>query len=282
MHAVKLRNGVLMPSVGYGTWRTPNETVDGLVETAIRAGYRHLDTAAKYANESGVGAGIRACVEQGVVRREELFVTTKVWNADRGYGRTIKAFETSMQQLGLETLDLYLIHWPAASQQYDCWKALNAETWRALEDLYKAGRVRAIGICNFKPHHLLPLLDTCEIAPMVNQIEIHPGMTRTDEIAFCQEKGIMVQAWSPLGTGRMVENPQIQAISARYGRTPAQLCLRWLVQKGVVPLPKSWNAQRMADNLKLWDFEISAEDCAAIDAMPYFGGSGEDPDQVMF
>ncbi len=282
MQNVKLTNGVMMPAVGYGTWRTPNDQVPGLVLEAIKAGYRHIDTAAKYANESGVGQGIAQAIEQGLVARDELFVTTKVWNFDRGYGRTRAAFERSMQELGLDVLDLYLIHWPAAVHQYDCWEALNAETWRAMEELYLEGRVRAIGVCNFKPHHLQPLLDHARIRPMVNQIEIHPGLAQIPSVLQCQENGVLVQAWSPLGTGRMVQNETLIALAARYGKTSAQLCLRWLIQRGVVPLPKSWNPERMRQNLDVFDFTITPQDMAAIEAMAYFGGSGEDPDQVPF
>lgn len=279
---VKLSNGVQMPVIGYGTWRTPNENVPDLVYAAIKAGYRHIDTAAKYANESGVGEGISRAIADGIVTREELFVTTKVWNSDRGYGRTKAAFERSMNELKLDQLDLYLIHWPATAHQYDCWKELNSETWCAMEDLYQEGRVRAIGVCNCKNHHLKPIMEGANIKPMVNQIEIHPGLAQVQSVRYGQENGIVMQAWSPLGTGRMVKNEQLIAMAARYGKTSAQLCLRWLLQRGIVPLPKSWNPERMAQNLDVFGFDLTDEDMAEIEAMAYFGGSGEDPDKIMF
>lgn len=282
MQNVKLANGVEMPVIGYGTWRTPDETVGDLVYEAIRAGYRHIDTAAKYGNESGVGKGIARAIKDGLVTREELFVTTKVWNFDRGYGRTKAAFERSMKELGLTYLDLYLIHWPAAAHQYECWKELNGETWRAMEDLYRQGRVRAIGVSNFRNHHLQPLMQSASVKPMVNQIEIHPGLTQQESVRFGQENGVQMQAWSPLGTGRMVVNEQLIAMAAKYGKTSAQLCLRWLLQQGIVPLPKSWNPERMAQNLDVFSFELMKEDMEAITSMSYFGGSGEDPDQILF
>ena len=282
MKEVILSNGVTMPALGYGTWRTPCERVPVLIVSAVLAGYRHIDTAAKYANEAGVGEGIHRCTGMGLVRREELFVTTKVWNLDRGYDRTRAAFDRSMAELGLEYLDLYLIHWPAAAHQFDNWRELNRDTWRALEAIYREGRIRAIGVCNFKKHHLEPLLDEADIIPMVNQIEIHPGFAQQESVAFCQKNGITVQAWSPLGTGRMVVHPELIALGEKYGRTSAQICLRWLTQKGIVPLPKSWNEERMAQNLDVFGFELSQEDMMRIDAMPYFGGSDEDPDRVPF
>lgn len=282
MECMTLHNGVTMPRIGYGTWRIPNDNVAQLVMTAARVGYRHFDTAARYGNESGVGNAIRQIIDEGIASRDELFVTTKIWNDSRGYDKAMAAFDRSMDTLGLDVLDMCLIHWPAAPHQFDNWKELNAGTWKALETLYREGRVRAIGVSNFKVHHLQPLLEGVEIVPMVNQIEIHPGFPRLEEIEFCREHNMVVQAWSPLGNGKMLGNAQLAEMAARYQCTVAQLCLRYLTQKDIVPLPKSFNENRMRENAVIPDFRLSEEDMAWIDAMPYFDGSGEDPDKISF
>ena len=282
MEAIKLSNGVQMPRIGYGTWRIPDEEVTQLVLTAAQVGYRHFDTAARYNNERGVGRAIQEIMDRGIASRDELFVTTKVWNDSRGYDKAMAAFDRSMQALGLDVLDLCLIHWPAAPHQFENWKELNNGTWKALETVYREGRVRSIGVSNFKIHHLQPLLENAQIQPMVNQIEIHPGLPQLECIEFCQSRGIVVEAWSPLGTGRMVVNEELAQIAQRYQCTTAQLCLRYLTQKNIVPLPKSFNEGRMKQNLVLPAFDLSAQDMALIDAMPYFGGSGEDPDKISF
>lgn len=250
-----------------------DQEAEACVREAVRMGYRHIDTAAIYENEAGVGKGVCSCG----VAREELFVTSKVWNTHRGYERTMAAFEGTMRTLGLETLDLYLIHWPAAASQYPDWEAVNLDTWRAMTQLYREGRVRAIGVSNFKPHHLRALMET-EVAPMVNQIEFHPGQRQEETVTFCREHGVLVEAWSPLGRGRMLADERLMAIAARYGKSVAQLCVRWCLQSGVLPLPKSATPARIQQNAQVFDFTICEEDMAQIDAMPYFGGSGLDPD----
>ncbi len=278
MRTMKLTNGVTIPSIGYGTWQSPDSeiTVEG-VKTAVSVGYRHIDAAAVYGNEQNVGKGIAECG----IPREELFITSKVWNTERGYEKTLAAFEKTIKDLGVSYLDLYLIHWPAASHMFDNWEEINLETWRAMTDLYKAGKIRAIGVSNFKPHHLKALMET-EIKPMVNQIEFHPGLLQKDTISFCRENGILTEGWSPLGTGRMLNNPVLMEIAEKYGRTPAQICIRWCIQHNVLPLPKSVTPSRIKENLKVFDFGIDTEDMERIDALNNFGGSGLNPDTVDF
>ena len=273
-----LSNGYEIPCVGFGTWQTPDgETAVASVKKAIEAGYRHIDTAAVYGNEESVGKAIR---ESGVAR-EDLFITSKVWNTERGYESTLKAFDVTMEKLGLDYLDLYLIHWPASSSQFDNWVELNKETWRAMVKLYQAGRIRAIGVSNFLVHHLEPLMDA-EVKPMVNQIEFHPGQMQEETVRFCKENGILIEAWSPLGTGRMLTNETLMAIAKEYDKSVAQLCVRWCLQNEVLPLPKSVTPSRIEENLDVFDFTIKDEDMETINAMEYFGGSGSHPDEVKF
>lgn len=276
--AFSLFNGVSIPCVGFGTWQTPSgEVAVQAVKTAIGAGYRHIDTAAAYGNEASVGRGIR---ESGV-SRSELFVTSKVWNTERGYEKTIAAFEKTLTDLGLAYLDLYLIHWPASVSRFPDWEQINLDTWRAMTELYRAGRIKTIGVSNFMPHHLAALLEA-EVPPMVNQIEFHPGQTQAETVAFCKSHNILVEAWSPLGTGRMLTNETLMGIAAKYGKSVAQLCIRWCLQNGVLPLPKSVTPSRIAENNQVFDFVISKVDMAVIDQMPTFGGSGLHPDKVDF
>lgn len=273
-----LENGRKIPCIGYGTWQTPDgETAVASVKEAVRIGYRHIDAAACYGNEAGVGRGI---YESGIAR-EELFVTSKVWNTERGYERTMVAFEKTLKDLSLDYLDLYLIHWPAAFHQFDNWEEINLSTWKAMTELYKSGKVKAIGVSNFMPHHLKALMET-EVPPMVDQIEFHPGMMQEETLDYCRDKGILVEAWSPLGTGRMLANPVLKEIAGTYHKSVAQLCIRWCLQHGVLPLPKSVTPARIAENAEVFDFEIIAEDMSRIDRMDNFGGSGLHPDQVDF
>ena len=278
MQTMKLSNGIAIPSVGYGTWQSPDSeiTVAG-VKAAVSCGYRHIDAAAIYGNEVSVGKGIAACG----IPREDLFITSKVWNADRGYDQTLAAFEKTLSDLGLDYLDLYLIHWPAASHRFKNWEEINLSTWQAMTELYKAGKIRAIGVSNFKPHHLAALMKT-EVMPQVNQIEFHPGFLQEDTVRYCRENGILVEAWSPLGTGKMLSNPVLQEISRHYGKSAAQLCIRWCLQHDALPLPKSVTPSRIQENIDVFDFEISAADMKSIDLMDNFGGSGLDPDKVPF
>ena len=209
----QLRNKVEIPCIGYGTWKTPDgETASVSVKTAIELGYRHIDTAAAYGNETSVGEGIR---ESGI-SREQLFVTSKVWNTERGYEKTLHAFEKTCQDLGTDYLDLYLIHWPASVNQFENWEEINISTWKAMMELYKEGRIRAIGVSNFMPHHLKALMET-EIIPMVDQIEFHPGWIQNETVKYCKENMIQVEAWSPLGNGRVLNHPNLQQIAQKYG-----------------------------------------------------------------
>ncbi|MBS4211562.1 MULTISPECIES: aldo/keto reductase [Neobacillus] len=262
-----LHNGVEMPWFGLGVFKVQegSEVIDS-VKAAIKNGYRSIDTAAVYQNEEGVGQGIR---ESGV-SREELFITSKVWNSDQGYESTLQAYETSLNKLGLDYLDLYLIHWPGKNKF--------KETWKALEKLYKDGRVRAIGVSNFKVHHLEELLKDAEIKPMVNQVEYHPHLTQKDLLAFCQKEGIQLEAWSPLKQGKLLNDPNLSDIARKYGKSVAQVILRWDLQSKVVTIPKSIKEQRIIENADIFDFELSTEDIARIDGLNKDERVGPDPD----
>lgn len=274
---VTLSNGVKMPCVGYGTWQTPDgEVTRRCVSDAIKAGYRHIDTAAAYGNEGSVGEGIR---DAGVAR-DELFVTTKHWISDRGYEKTVAACEESLRKLGLDYLDLYLIHWPAVKKIADNWEEVNADTWRGFEKLYNDGKIRAIGVSNFLPMHLESLKANSTVAPMVNQIEFHPGYIQTEVIEYCKKEGIVVQAWSPLGSGAVLKDATLAEIASKYNKNVAQLCIRYALQNRIVPLPKSTNAQRIADNMNVFDFVISADDMEKIAKMPVTGYSGYYPEEA--
>ena len=269
--SVILQNGVKMPCVGYGTWQTPDgDVARNSVRTAIEAGYRHIDTAAGYGNETSVGAGIR---ESGVAR-EDLFVTTKHWIVDRGYEKTIAACEQSLKNLGMDYMDLYLIHWPAVAKAAPNWEEINADTWRGFEKLYQDGKIRAIGVSNFLPNHMDSLIANSTVKPMVNQIEFHPGYTQPELVKYCREKGITVQAWSPLGSGAVLKDPLLMEIAAKYGKSVAQLCIRFALQQDIVALPKSVNPERIVSNMDVFDFQITDEDMAWIAAMPKTGYSG--------
>lgn len=274
----ELFGGVKIPCVGFGTWQTPDgEVAVASVKEALAAGYRHVDTAAVYKNEGSVG---RAIAESGI-DRSEIFVTSKVWNSCRGYESTLSAFDETLNRLSLDYLDLYLIHWPANAHQFVNWDEINLETWRAMTKLYKEGKIRAIGVSNFKPHHLASLMKT-EVKPMVNQIEFHPGFMQNETVSYCKKNGILVEAWSPLGTGKVLSNELLISLAQKYGVSPARLCIRWCLQKGTLPLPKSVTPSRIVENTHVFDFEISAEDVEKIDALPFCGGSGHDSDLVNF
>lgn len=274
-----LANDVQIPCIGFGTWQTPDgETAINSVKAALKAGYRHIDTAACYGNEASVGQAIK---ESGVPR-EEIFVTSKVWNTERGYEKTLAAFETTMAKLDLDYVDLYLIHWPAAANQFENWKEINAQTWRALEELYIKGKVKAIGVSNFLPHHLEALLEGVKVVPMVNQIEYHPGFMQAESVAFCKAHNILVEAWSPLGTGNVLNNETLIMMAQKYSKTVAQICIRWVLQHGLLPLPKSITQSRIIENTEVFDFEIKEEDMAIIDTIPFCGGAGINPDAINF
>ncbi|OBZ16294.1 glyoxal reductase [Bacillus sp. FJAT-27264] len=270
-----LSNGVKMPWFGLGVFQVEEGAeLENAVKTAIAHGYRSVDTAAIYGNEEGVGNGIRQGLEAAGISREELFVTSKVWNADLGYESTIAAYELSLKKLGLEYLDLYLIHWPV--------KGKYKEAWRALETLYKEGRVKAIGVSNFLEHQLKDLLEDAEIKPMVNQMEYHPRLTQKDLQAFCKAQGIQYEAWSPLMQGQLLDNPELQEIAVKYGKSIAQIILRWDLQNGVVTIPKSTKEHRIVENASVFDFELSAEDMKRIDGLDQHLRVGPDPDNFDF
>ena len=273
MEKFTLSNGVEIPAVGYGTYLT-SEKDDGTVAAALAAGYRHFDTASFYDTEQALGDALKAAG----VPREELFLTSKLWKDEMGYENALAAFERSLQKLGTDYLDLYLIHWPRTDDLTAEWRQLDRDTWRALEELYRAGRVRAIGVSNFLPHHLRNLMETAEIAPMVNQIEFHPGYPQTWNVEFCKAHGILPEAWSPLGRTRVLQDERLAGIAAKYGKSVAQLCVRFALQCGVAPLPKSSSPARMQANLDVFDFVISDEDMDRILTLPQFGWSGLHPD----
>ena len=273
-----LNNGYKIPCIGFGTWQTPDgETAIKSVKEAINLGYKHIDTAAAYGNETSIGKAIK---ESGV-NRSELFITSKVWNKDRGYKTTLAAFEKTINDLQLDYLDLYLIHWPASVNKFNDWDNINLETWRAMTELYKAGKIKSIGVSNFMPHHLKSLMET-EVKPMVDQIEFHPGFMQEETFKYCNDNNILVEAWSPLGTGKMLNNETLKTIASKYNKSAAQLCIRWCLQNNTLPLPKSVTASRIKENTEIFDFVISDEDMKTINAMEYCGGSGHHPDKVNF
>lgn len=275
---MKLINGIEIPSMGFGTYKMAPEDTKASVLCALRSGWRHIDTAAFYRNEAEVGEAVR---ESGIAR-SEIFVTTKLWNADRGYDSALRAFDRSQEALGLDYVDLYLIHWPASPFFRDDWKKINADSWRALERLYKEGRVRAIGLSNFMPRHILPLLEGAEIAPMVDQIEFHPGWMQQDCLDFCREHSMVVEAWAPLIKGEALSHPVITGIAGRLGWTPSQVVLSWVRACGVVPLCKSVTPSRIAENLAALSLELGPEDVAAISALHAVGGRCYNPDCCNF
>ncbi|MBR3971909.1 MAG: aldo/keto reductase [Ruminococcus sp.] len=277
-HKLTLTNGVVMPSVGFGTYKSKNgEEAYNAVREAIRCGYRLIDTAEFYGNEESIGKAVK---ESGVARRE-ILITSKVWNTNRGYDNTMRAFERSLKTLDTDYMDLYLIHWPANALQYSEPHKVNLDTYKALISLYEQGLVKAIGVSNFKPHHLEPLMYT-NVKPMVNQIEFHPGFMQNETVAFCKDNDILVEAWSPMARGEIFSHPTIKTLSEKYRCTPAQLCVRWCLQHSVLPLPKSVTAERIRSNKDVFFFEISEQDMKLIDAMPFCGGSGHDSDKVEF
>jgi 2,5-diketo-D-gluconate reductase A len=267
---ITLNNGVTMPQLGFGVFQVPDEETATAVSSALRAGYRSIDTAAIYGNEQGVG---KALAESGIAR-DELFVTTKLWNADQGYDATLAAFDASLEKLGLDHVDLYLIHWPTPARD------LYADTWRALEKLYADGRTRAIGVSNFQPAHLERLLESASVVPAVNQIELHPGLQQRELRAFHARHGIATEAWSPLAQGAVLADGAVTAVAAKHGRTPAQVVLRWHLQTGNVVIPKSVTEARIRENLDVFGFELSAADIDALTALDRGMRTGPDPDTL--
>lgn len=266
-----LNNGVEIPYFGLGVYLSEEgKEVEQAVRWALEAGYRHVDTASIYGNEEGVG---RAVAESDVPRAD-IFVTSKVWNKDQGYDTTLRAFDASMERLGLDVLDLYLVHWPVAGKYKD--------TWKALERLYREKRVRAIGVSNFLQHHLEDLLGAAEVVPAVDQLEFHPYLVQQSLQDYCKAKGIQYEAWSPLMQGEIFKLPEMKELAEKYGKTIAQVVLRWNLQKGVVTIPKSSKKERIIQNADLFDFELSAADVDRLDAMDRGKRFGPDPDTFDF
>lgn len=279
MKTMTLSNGLSIPVPGFGTYKTPDgEVCVNAVREAIAAGYTHIDTAALYGNECSVGEGVR----QSGKPREELFITSKVWNTERGYDKTLRACEKTLKDLGMDYLDLYLIHWPANRLQFgDKADSINIDTWRAMERLADEGIVRSIGLSNFYSSHMAPVLAAANIAPEVDQIEFHPGLLQQDTVATCRAKGILVEAWSPLGRGKLLDNPVIAGIASRHGKTAAQVILRWVIQMDVLPLVKSVHAERIRENFDLFSFSLDEDEIALMSALPA-ARFGSHPDTVEF
>ncbi len=266
--SITLNNGVAMPQLGFGVWQVPDDEAAQAVGTALEAGYRSIDTAAIYGNEEGTGKALSA----SGIAREELFVTTKLWNSEQGYDSTLRAFDTSLAKLGLDHVDLYLIHWPLPS------KDRYVDTYKALEKIYADGRAKAIGVSNFTVETMERLLAETEIVPVINQIELHPQLQQSELRALHAKHGIATEAWSPLGQGKgLLEVPTIVAIAQKHGRTPAQVVLRWHLQTGNVVIPKSVTPARIAENIDVFGFELDAEDLTALTALDEGKRLGPDP-----
>ncbi|WP_445478984.1 aldo/keto reductase [Lysinibacillus irui] len=276
MGNVTLNNGLKMPLVGYGVFRVPEgDDLAEAVKTAIAKGYRSIDTAQVYRNEESVGRGIRAAIEEGIVTRDELFITSKVWNDGLSYEETLAAYDSSLEKIGLDYLDLYLVHWPGIDENY-------IEVYKALEKIYQDGRVRSIGVSNFHVHHLENLLKETTVVPVINQIEFHPHLTQEEVRAYCQDKGIQVEAWSPLMNGSLLEEVLIQELASKYGKTPAQIVLRYDVQHNVVTIPKTMTPTRMVENLDVFNFSLTDEEMAQLDALNDGLRCGPDPEKFNF
>ncbi|MFB4259114.1 aldo/keto reductase [Shouchella clausii] len=271
MKMVTLNNGVNMPQLGFGVWQVPDEEATPAVAKALEVGYTSIDTAMIYKNEAGVGKAIK---ESGI-DREKLFITTKVWNADQGYEQTLKAFDASLERLGLDYIDLYLIHWP--TPHYDQY----IETYKALEKLYSDGRVRAIGVCNFDIEHLERLLDECDVMPVLNQVECHPYFAQNELKDFCAKHNIYVEAWSPLDQGgEVLTDEVVEKIAKAHGKTTAQVVLRWHLQNNTIVIPKSVTPSRIEENFDLFDFELSNEEMDAINRLDRNQRRGAKPSEM--
>lgn len=261
MENIKLNNGILMPGIGFGTWKIKdyNQVID-VVKKAIEVGYRHIDTASVYGNEEAIGIALK----ESCIPREDIFVTTKLWNSVRGYNETICAFNESLRKLQLEYIDLYLIHWPSPLEFRDCYQEKNVETYKALEKLYSQGKIKAIGVSNFLKHHIEELKNFVSIPIAVNQIEFHPYYYDQETIEYCKQNDIIIEAYSPLGRGKILKDNTITDIAKKYNKSPAQICIRYAIDNQIVPLPKTVSKQRMIENLNVFDFNLMKEDIEKI------------------
>ena len=275
---MKTYNNIEISSIGYGTWLIENEEAPKLVKEAINCGYKMIDTASFYKNEIGVGKGIK---ESGI-GRENVFLTSKLWNDNQGYENTLKAFDKSLENLDTDYLDMYLVHWPIPVGKKNCWQENMLETWRAMEKIYESGRVKVIGVSNFLKHHLEFLMENCQIKPMVNQIEYHIGYMQEDTTKFCFENEILVEAWSPLARGGVFEIKEIEKIAKKYNKTAAQICLAWEMQKGIIPIPKTKSQDRMIQNLQAEKIVLDKDDILLLDSIKDCSNSGHNPDNISF
>ncbi|WP_427109825.1 aldo/keto reductase [Lysinibacillus xylanilyticus] len=271
---ITLNNDLQMPGMGLGVFQVANDATAEMVKNAIEVGYRSIDTAAIYGNEAGVGEGIKQALASTGLRREDLFITSKVWNDGLSYDETIVAYEESLKKLGLDYLDLYLIHWPGKDKY--------AESWKALEDLYEQGKIKAIGVCNFTVTHLENLLSFARIKPVVNQVEFHPRLQQVELRSFCDKHQIQLEAWAPLMQGGLLEDETILKIATKYGKSNSQVILRWDIQNGVITIPKSVRRERMMQNADIFDFNLTDEEMAIIDAMNLEQRVGPNPDEYDF
>lgn len=269
-----LPNGVKMPCVGYGTYKCTDGSDERILKMALEAGYRLFDTAAAYGNEEQVGRALR---ESGV-KRQEIFLTSKVWKTKLGYENTRQSFTESLERLQTDYLDLFLIHWPKPGPESSDWKELISGSWKAMEEFYTEGKVRALGVSNFLPHHMDVLLKGADIRPMVNQLELHVGYMQEAAVQYSKAWGIQVQAWSPLGRRRVLQEPLVTGMAKRYGMSPAQFLLKFLLKQDIGVIPKASSMERMAENLELPDTEIEEEDMQLLRCLPQIGWSGEHPD----
>lgn len=269
-----LANGQRIPCLGFGTYNAKGGDNLAIVQSAIEAGYRYFDTASLYETERVLGQAIQ---ESGIAR-DQFFIVSKLWIDERGYREAKEAIARSLERLQMDYLDLYLIHWPRGAEGDTDWKEKDLDTWKALEELCEAGKTRGLGLSNFLPHHVENILGDCRIRPVVDQLEIHPGYTQEAAVRYCEENDIRVQAWSPLGRSSMLENPILKEYAGKYNKSVAQLCLRFLLQKGIIPLVKSSAMERMKQNQDIFDFEISKEDMSVINNMPQNTWLGEHPD----
>lgn len=272
-----LRNEIKIPKVGLGTWQlTDREIVKSVIKQGYELGYRLIDTAAAYSNE----ISIAKAVDLAGIPRNDLILSDKVWNTSRGYDEVQEACKKSLRKMKTDYFDIYLLHWPASMKLYSNWVEINAESWRGMEQLYKDGLVKSIGVCNFKKHHLEELSKTAEIMPLINQFEFHPGFSQTDIFDYCKDKEICVEASSPLGNGQILSNGQLADIAKNHDKTTAQVCIRWALQKGAIAIPKSEKQERLRENIDVFEFVLSADEMDMIDAIPYCGGIGIDSDEV--